>query len=280
MSLVRIALRIAAVQALKGRTDVGQNVLDSRFGALDVGADGKIRTDQKKPFLAVYTDGAVAGDSERGRVADLIDLRALNVNGLTDIVIEAGVAEAMVEIDPNTDEATLVGIGIAPTDDHLETQLDFIVRQACNALNDPDDEWADVFRGLTNGFAKIERARAANAQGTKFAAHQIRISASLVDDPLPGEALEPDSALGRFLAKAATVAGDADLTKIVAKIVGMTGGADPDWKMVQRHHGLTQAELLALGRGPIVGDEERSTPDFDAGTAEVAGTGAIATEEA
>lgn len=39
MSLARIALRIAAVEALKGKTLVGDNVLDSPNGALDVQAE-------------------------------------------------------------------------------------------------------------------------------------------------------------------------------------------------------------------------------------------------
>ena len=57
--LGRIALRIAAVQALKGRTLVGDNVLDSRMTALDVDDDGNARTDEDRPFISLYESGAV-----------------------------------------------------------------------------------------------------------------------------------------------------------------------------------------------------------------------------
>lgn len=57
MSLIRIAARMAAVRALRGRTLVGDNVLDSQIGALDVGADGELRTEEDKPFISVYTHG-------------------------------------------------------------------------------------------------------------------------------------------------------------------------------------------------------------------------------
>lgn len=279
MSLVRIALRIAGVQALKGRTDVGDNVLDSQLGVLDISADGMLRTDQKKPFLALYTDASRAGIGEGAPESSRLDVRALTTNGAVDIILEAGITAAMVETDPDTDETVLVGLGIPVTDANLEAQLDIIVRQAGDALSDPDNEWADIFRGLTYRYLRIERARAASAEGQRVAAHQVRITAELIDDPVIGEPLDADSSLARLLAKAAALDASPDVAALVAKIMAMTGGADPDWKSLQRRHGLTQAELLALGRGPLAQDEERETPDFDTGTIEVEGTGTFAEED-
>ena len=56
MSLTMMALRIAAVEALKaGGTMVGTNVLDSQISAIDQTVDGDLKTDQKRPFIAVYS---------------------------------------------------------------------------------------------------------------------------------------------------------------------------------------------------------------------------------
>ena len=78
MSLTMMALRIAAVQALKaGGTLVGDNVLDSQISAIDQTADGQLRSDQQRPFIAVYTDAAKSQDlgqtglRSNGRVAQI-----------------------------------------------------------------------------------------------------------------------------------------------------------------------------------------------------------------
>lgn len=65
--LARIALRMATIAALKGRTLVEDNVLDSEITALDADADGNLTTDQKRPFISIYTDN---GSDAFGRAAD------------------------------------------------------------------------------------------------------------------------------------------------------------------------------------------------------------------
>lgn len=274
MSLVRIALRIAGVQALRGKTDVGDNVLDSQIGAIDVGSDHSIRTDQKKPFLALYTDSARAGTGQGAPAGSRLDARSLMMNGAIEIVIEAGVTAAMVVRDPDTEEALLEGIGVPALDRNLEAQLDIIMRQACNALTDPDDEWADIFRSLTYGYTRLERSRAATPEGQRIAAHQLRITTELVEDPLPGEPLDPQGGMARFIAKAA-ILGDPDVDAIVSRIVALSGGDDPDWKVKQRRHGMTRAELLALGYGPVVQDEDRLTPEHTETVVDVDHVGTI-----
>jgi len=271
MSLVRIALRIAGVLAMKDRTDVGPNVLNSQFGALDVGADNTIRTDQQKPFLSLYTDGARAGDGANLPETTTIDVRSLMPNGLTDLVIEAGITAAMVQSDPVTDEDVVTGLGVPATDENLETQLDIILRQAGNALTDPDNEWAQIFCSLIIRFVRFERVRAGSAEGQRAAAHQMRITAELIDDPLFGEPLDPEEPMARFLAKAAAVENDENLAAIANKIAGLVGGNDPAWLSLQRRHGLTREELLALGRGPLADDVNRETPVFGRGIVDVDG---------
>src|SRR5690554_4739681 len=98
MSLSRIALRIAAVEAIKGRTLVGDRVLDSPNGALDVQADGALRSGEETPFVCVYTD---AGKVEK------VTERQLNGNGACDIIFEMGISQAMTELDKQSGVTTL-----------------------------------------------------------------------------------------------------------------------------------------------------------------------------
>ena len=89
--LGRIALRMATIEALKGSTLVDGNVLDSQIGALDIAADGTIRTDQEKPFISVYVE---ASKQDGG-----FNIRGLHKTGLTELVIEIGITTAMTEIN-------------------------------------------------------------------------------------------------------------------------------------------------------------------------------------
>ncbi len=262
----RIALRMAAIETLKGKTLVGDNVLDSKITALDVDADGNLATDQEKPFITVYTD---AGTVEGGA-----DPRSLYEGGTTELLIEIGVAATMAYRNGDGDKE--VAAGIPATDDSFELFLDIVGRQIIDALSNADDPWADIWRGLCYRVGKIERARTSSADGTRLAAHQIKMTVDLADDPVCGEALEPDLPLARFLARldAMPMPGPAQAAMMRAQI----SGSDTAWKDAQRRLGLTRSELLALCLGPLAQDVDRATPDFEAGSIEVTGGDAVATE--
>lgn len=263
MSLARIALRIAVVQALRGRTLVGQNVLDSRIGLIEVGDDGSAMTDQTKPFVAVYTG---PGEAE-GR-----DLRSLTENGQTWLVFEIGVTAKMAVVDETTDVSHIVP-GIPATDDALELVLDLIVREIGNVLTDPDNVWSEIYRGLVSRVAKIEVEPLRSDGGQRLAARSVRIAVDLACDPVMGERSADASILGPFLRELDKVPGEvaASQAEMIRTAVG-EGGA-PDWKVVQRRKGMTAGELRALGLGPIEQDLERSTPKLVGGIVEVAGAG-------
>lgn len=261
MSLVRIALRIAAIEAIKGRTIVGANVLDSPNGALDISADGEISSDEKRPFVSVFTDGGVSED---------ITGRSLVENGMCSLVIEAGVSFAMTETDPDTGASTITGMGIPASDSTLEFFLDIVQRQVRDALSDPDNEWAEIFRDLHNSVSKIEIGGRRNVgDGDRLAGQQTVITVSLIDDPVIGQPLASGSPLARFFAKLST-SDDPNQQAQAQTMLTLLGGAAPDWKVLQRKHGLTASELLALGQGPLARDLERATPVMTTGTLEVA----------
>lgn len=266
MSLIRIALRIAIVEALRGQTLVGDNVLDSQIGALDVAADGSLRTDQQKAWIAVYTDASTSKDG----AADM-SLRALAPNGATQILIETGLTAAQVLIDPQT-EQSVVYPGIPDTDAAFELHSDIVMRQVADVLTDPGNEWAEIARRFILSFRSVERSRVSgDQQGTRLAAQQMRIVADLVSDPVRGMPLKDGSPLKAFfdLAEADCIVPDpahpdpleapmvAD--PVVASTVALMRAqidATPqpfDWQAVQRRFGFYRAEADALLITPPAG---------------------------
>ncbi len=251
MSLTRIASRIAAVYALRGRTLVGDNVLDSQIGALDITADGELRTDEEKPFISVYADAAKSEENM---------LRSWTDNGATDFLFEMGVTAAHTEFNDETGETTLVGVGIPATDAAFEFLLDVVARQVGDALTDPENEWAEIFRKFLRGVDRIERARTSgDGSGIRLAAQQIKVTADLIADPVRGVELKPAHPLAMFFAKAATVtvpnpAHDPDdenspatipdpvVAAQVALMQAQLSGAEYEWQTAMRRYGMTKTE--------------------------------------
>lgn len=242
--LARLAIRIATVEALKGATFVGDNVLDSQIGALDVAADGSIRSDQEKPFLSVYTDAS--------KVEDDLALRALHRCGQIDLTIEAGVTTAMVETDADTGESQIVGIDIPATDPAMEMFLDCVDRQVANALTDPANAWAKLWRGLSSSIVKIERKRTSDAAGTRIAAHQTVITLDLLPDPVFGEPVAETSIWAKLLAKMDEES--SPYLSAVQMLIGDGTAARPTAQ--QRRFGVTLDEMRAMLDGSAVDGAE------------------------
>lgn len=254
--LVRLALRIAGVEALKGKTLVGDNVNDSHIGAIDIAADGAVRTDQEKPFITVYSDDSRADDAT---------LRDLRQNGHLDFVLEFGVTAAMTETDPDTGVTTVIGIGVPATDAALELSLDVTSRQIVNALTDPDNAWAERWRKLSNSVVKIEQRRAANtADGARLAARQLRITLDAKPDPVFGQPLTgmwPDI-------RAAIANARPELTGTLDALFG-AAGTEVTFAVLRRARGQTAGEAERLGYAPAY----PAAPDavIDSDKIEVAG---------
>jgi hypothetical protein len=242
----RIALRMAAVEAIKSAdTMVGANVLDSEIGALDADGDGNLSTDQEKPFISVYVEAAkLEGDKPGGGA----DLRALHRSGPTDLIIEIGITAAMTTTNETTGASEVVGLQIPATDQAFEFFLDCTGRQVVNALTDPRNAWAELWRGLSASVVKIERKRTSNAtNGARIAAHQLVITVDLLPDPVYGEPIRPTSIWAKFFAMLA-----ADTSEVGAKkraaLLALVG--DPEATLeseAQRQRfGMTLDEVRAM----------------------------------
>lgn len=279
MSLTRIAARIAAVYALRGRTLVGDNVLDSQIGALDITADGELRTDEERPFISVYADAAKSDDTV---------LRSWTDNGATDFFFEMGVTAAHTEFDEETGETTLIGVGIPATDANFEFTLDVVARQIGDAMTDPENEWAEIFRKFLRGIDRIERARTSgDGSGVRLAAQQIKVTGNLVADPVRGVELKPTSPMALFFAKAATVTvpnpaydpddedssptiPDPSLAALATKMRAQLDGTEYDWQTALRRYGITRSEGEAMLIVPAEGAEaDIALVTVDAAPAEI-----------
>lgn len=257
MSLVRIAARLAAVHALKGKTLVEDNVLDSQIAALDVDADGQVILGAdnavSKKFVSVYSDVSEMGENARSGI------RSLSDNGHTSFLFEAGVAAAFAVVDPLTDEAVLFE-GIPATDTAFEFYLDLVMRQIVDALMDPaEGGWADIFRSFFLDFKSLGRIRASgDSKGARLAAHQLLVRGQMIAEPVRGTALKAEHPLMRFFAKAETIDDDAFAAQIALMRAQLSGDAT-DMDVALRRFGLTRAEADALHVSPVNGATEDGT---------------------
>ena len=237
MSLVRYALRLCAVEALKGKTVAGDNVRNSRIGAIDIASDGSLRIDEERTFLDVFTDDSTAEDG--------LDTRDLSENGMVAMNFESGITSAMTETDPDTGASVVVGVGIPATDDAFEATLDILDNQIQRALTDPTNEWAECWRKLSNGVAKIERRRIASQDdGVRRAARQLRLTLKAKADPEHDEPLIEKSVFVRF--KALVDEHLPQFSNTVALMMGEPVEGDPVY-FIRAAYGQTEAEAKALG---------------------------------
>ena len=139
-------------------------------------------------------------------------------------------------------------------------------RQIVNALSDPKNEWAEIFRSLMHGIVKIERRRAADAEtGGRMAAHQHTFTVQALPDPPFGEAIAPASAWAKLLTKMQAVN-----HPYLPEILGLLTPVGPilAHEANRRRFGLTLDEARALAdiaAQPV----EASEPVFTAIDAEL-----------
>lgn len=191
MSLVMMALRIAAVEALKlGNTLVGTNVLDSQISAIDQTADGQLQSDQQRPFIAVYSDAAKTDD---------LGKTGLRSNGHVELMFNCGVSLTMGETNKETG-ATEIVEGFPSTDAQFEAILDVVGCQICRTLTDAENPWAQVFLDLGSLVSKAQVRSSSSVEGVRLACGQIKLTINAYADPPLGQALVAEGPWARLLA--------------------------------------------------------------------------------
>lgn len=243
MSLSRLALRIATVKALRGKTFAGAMVRDSEIGPIDETAEGA-----EVPFIVVYTDECDIEANGAGEETSLFGC----CTGI-DLTIEMAVTSRMKPGGAWT---------IPTTDAGLEFTIDALERQVRLALSDPDNAWAEIWRTLVREIKGQKSSRGASAtKGVRFAGRQIVLTVDVLPEPNPGQPLR-----GLWLKFLALVEADADLQARKDLIVSIATGGAMDWsefKRLRAAYGLPKdtADALLLGALPTI---EPDVPNISA----------------
>ncbi|WP_409560198.1 hypothetical protein [Hyphomicrobium sp. MC8b] len=229
MSLSRLALRIATVQALRGRTFAGEMVRDSEIGPIDESVEGA-----EVPFIVVYTDESDADTDVPNEETSLFG-RCTTI----DLTIEMAVTSRMKG-----------GWGIPSTDAGFEITVDAIERQIRTALSDPDSAWAEFWRLLVREKKSDKSSRgASDRKGVRFAGRQIVLTVDVTPEPTPGTPLR-----GIWLKFVDLLAADDQLKTQKDLFVALATGGATDWSEFKRLRaalGLSQSTAGALRLGPL-----------------------------
>lgn len=234
MSLTRLAVRIAAVHALRDMTLAEGRVYDSSLTPLDAAIK-----EQPLPFLMVTTDmhdREVTGrDLSHGE--DTLDL-----------VIEVAIAS---RVTVKTGEGEEDQIVIPNTDAGMELTLDLIEAQISSALTWHQTTWAGIFGALVPRIIKRSSRRGASAEdGNKFAARQIVLTCDPLADPITGQPIPEGLAWDRFLT---AIEGDADLAPLAPVLrLHIEGAVVPTWEAIGRSLAISPEVVDALGLAPAV----------------------------
>jgi hypothetical protein len=233
--LVGLALRLAIVKAIRGRTLAGDRVYDSAVETID----DLIRR-EPSPIVIVSVDEA-SGDNVAASA--LLGM----VRRLT-ILIETAVAGAA-NVPATGDDDGADAIVISGTSQGLEASLDLLDRQVCRCLLTPAAApWSDLWRRLALRIAHYERKRGGSAEsGVRFAARFHLLTLEPIADPAPGVTLDAAGEVWADLV--AAMRADADLAGLAeavdTEITKPEGLAD--WRVAQALLGVSDADIAGLG---------------------------------
>jgi hypothetical protein len=179
MSIMREALRLTAVRALRGRT--WADVRDSEQGSIE-----DLAVNAAKPVISVYTD-----DGTTDNAGDV----GLFAGSSQSLLIEIAMTARMQVASGDDTEV------VQPeTDASLELSVGMIERQVRAALSDSTNPWGDLFAR----FGKITDFKSVRGtlmrEGVRFAGRQLQITIAMRGEPPPGDEIKPGSTLGVFLA--------------------------------------------------------------------------------
>lgn len=250
MSLIRTALRMSVVEALRDKTFAGHNVLDSEIGAISIAADGTVDSTRSEPFISVYTAEA-SGPSLFERMK-------------TDLVIDMAISSQTITRD---DDGNIIDgdLPITPDSDRAyEVSIDVLHHQIMAALHDPENEWAEIARKiLSNNIEGIDISVGRSSTKSRLAARQIRIVVNLLAEPV-NQNLAATHPFAMFLAKLEEGDDDpnrdADFKDLATALRTILSGTHSGWKLDQFRYGMTTTEIEQLGLG---GDDNTAITDVE-----------------
>ena len=268
MSLATLAAQICAVQALKGKTLVGDSVRDSEAGVINIDKDGNLATTEAKPFITVWSDDFNAiGDG-----ATLYEPGRLELNfefGLTSSM-PLVTPEGKFLVDAETNEV-ISAEKQTPLDAHLNVMLLSLEYQIKAALS-ADTLWGNLYRRFMQKPYSYARKRGGNTgSGIRFAGCQLKIEGNVLADPVIGDGIRETSAWGLLFsalkdnglgnvcdAFEATLKANADpnaVTDIVARYSLSGSGKD---KLGEGHYFADREDIVFSNETAVIDLSEKS----------------------
>ena len=238
MSLTRLVMRLACVQALKGTTLAGSRVFDSAVAPLDL-----VVEEHRQPLIVVTTDE---------HEADITGRDLMSGTQTCDLVIEIAIA-ATASLSSSNEQGEAITIEIPHTDEGMELTLDMLEHQCVAALIRDTTPWATIWMNLVPRVTRRLSRRGASAEnGLRFAARQIVLTCDLIDTPARTADLSEASAWGLALA---AMDGDANLARIANMLrAEIDGGGLADWQIIAQSLGLTDVGVRNIGLEPALDD--------------------------
>ncbi|MFA8386872.1 MAG: hypothetical protein ACEPO2_14700 [Pelagibaca sp.] len=234
MSLTRLAMRLAAARALRGRTLAGDRVFDSAVDPID-----QTIAEQRQPLLVLTTD-------EHELEVEGRDMRSGAHR--CELVIELAIA-ARIEVPADDGQGGKITISIPHTDEGMELTLDLIEHQVVSALTRDDNPWSRVWMKLVPRITRQISRRGASAEnGVRFAARQLVLTCDLIDAPVGGAVLPPLGAWAEFLGLMEADPAVAGLASLIRAEI--EGELVAEWRRAAEELGLPLEVADALGIGP------------------------------
>ena len=243
MSIVRYALRLAAKQALLGKTFAEDRVINSAIGEL-----AAVVNSEPRPIVLLYTDDST---TRPGR-----ELYTAGEEGTVTLTMLLGVAGAHTATNGETT------FRFPHTDESMETIIDLMERQIRTALLDPMNPWAEVWRKVGGNVVTWKSVRGASAeQGARYAARLVTLECRVIDDPPPSIGAEGAGTVWNELLGLMAAAGGPLAT--IGALLGATIAGDPtlpSWRTLQHEAGLPVDAMRGTGLAPFVEGDETAPP--------------------
>jgi hypothetical protein len=240
-------MRLAAARALRDQTLAGVRVFDSAVDPID-----QTIAENRQPLIVLTTDehGLDVTGRDLGSGAHRCDL-----------VIEIAIA-SRVELPASNGDGGQISIAIPHTDEGMELTLDIMEHQVTRALTHDDNAWSRAWMKLVPRVTqRLSRRGASSENGIRFAARQLVLTCDLVDTPVSGDTIVPNSAWGEALA---LMEADPILANIANLLRTEIDGTDlADWRRAADALGIPLEVANHIGIGSIADLEADPQPLSD-----------------
>lgn len=238
MSLARTILRIAAVQAITGKTLAGDAVFDSDIDPIDQRV-----SETPQPLVVVYTDD---DQSTPNGFSDF--LQGSQVELVVEVVY-AGRASVTMDADGPDGPQEAEVLQLSGRDAANEILLDMIERQVVRTLTAGQGKWSQVFRGVAcNCTRRLSRRGASAEQGVRFAVRQLVLTLEPIIDPVPGMPIPAGSVWDRAL----TLLEDSQFGPVARMLrEDIEGQPITEWRRFAGQLGVSLETMSAIGMGPV-----------------------------